>query len=106
MYFRFRIIYKMSSSWDVVIFKKDNSCTYVPTSWAVNKEKTVYLWPKMTSKIQLKKMQQKCSAPSAKVTYQELEATCKATVCDLSQAIKYSEKLIYSSSLSDCNGNI
>lgn len=60
-------------SWDVVVFTKDNTCEYLPSSWASDKFKTKYLWPEL--KVQkIRSAISNCEKSTADVAYEEFEA--------------------------------
>lgn len=88
------------TSWDIVFFLKDNTSEYVPTSWATNVNKNMYLWPKKLSEIQIKKLRDSCSKPSVNIDYNEWDGICKATVYTLEDAQKLAKKAEYTSHLS------
>lgn len=87
-------------SWDVVIFSKDNSCEYLPSSWAVDVTKSMYLWPKKLSIGHINKLRDSCSMPSSNIQYEEWTGTRKATVYDIGEARKLAERATYTSNLS------
>ncbi|KAJ8952253.1 hypothetical protein NQ318_007412 [Aromia moschata] len=78
----------------------DNTSEYVPTSWAVDTKKDVYLWPKKLSETQIKKLRDNCSEPSLNIEYEEWDGICKATVFTLKHAQNLAEKAEYISNLS------
>ncbi|VEN57550.1 unnamed protein product, partial [Callosobruchus maculatus] len=82
------------------VFQKDNSCEYVPSSWAIHSDKNLYLWPKKLAGNQIKKLRDNCTAPNATVDFEEWTATCKATVYDLCEAQKLADRVTYTSNLS------
>lgn len=91
------------ASFDIVIFSKDKTCEYVPSSWAVYSTKKVYLWPKKLSIPQVRKLQDSCAEPSIAIGYEEWAAVCKRTVYSLKEAQKLAEKMTYTSNLSSDN---
>ncbi|KAJ8955996.1 hypothetical protein NQ318_006270 [Aromia moschata] len=94
------LIYYIMTSWDIVFFLRDNTSEYVPTSWAVDTKKDVYLWPKKLSETQIKKLRDNCSEPSLNIEYEEWDGICKATVFTLKHAQNLAEKAEYTSNLS------
>lgn len=82
------------NSWDVIIFTKDNSCEYVPSSWASNKSKSKYLWPKKLKLSELRSAINNCEKPKCQVQYEEFHANCKATVYSLEEARSQTELLL------------
>ncbi|KAJ8945279.1 hypothetical protein NQ318_016049 [Aromia moschata] len=70
-------------------FLRDNTSEYVPTSWAVDTKKDVYLWPKKLSETQIKKLRDNCSEPSLNIEYEEWDGICKATVFTLKTCSKF-----------------
>ncbi|KAJ8945494.1 hypothetical protein NQ318_002539 [Aromia moschata] len=94
------LMYYIMTSWDIVFFLRDNTSEYVPTSWAVDTKKDVYLWPKKLSETQIKKLRDNCSEPSLNIEYEEWDGICKATVFTLKHAQNLAEKAEYISNLS------
>lgn len=88
----------MSLSWDIV-FWKDESCEYLPTTWAVNSEKNLYLWPRKISNAHLKRLLEECKPPSVEVSYDEFPGICKKTVYTLKEAQKYTKMALLTSNL-------
>ncbi|XP_031353771.1 uncharacterized protein LOC116178422 [Photinus pyralis] len=86
--------------WDVVIFKKDNSVYHIPSSWAVNDDKTIYLWPKVPISI-LKHSIEECEPPKTSVSYKELGAVYKGTRNTIAAARRLQETVIESRSTSN-----
>ncbi|KAK5643031.1 hypothetical protein RI129_009198 [Pyrocoelia pectoralis] len=71
-------LFAARKSWDVVIFKQHNSIYYVPSSWAINDDKTKYMWP-MVPFPQLIHAIEECEPLKPNIEYKELEADYKGT---------------------------
>lgn len=90
------------SSWDVVLWENEKTVDFVPSSWRVNHQKNVYLWPKLPLN-KLRRLINDCKPPDTSLSYSECAAQCKATVDNITLAETLVAKLQYESDLSSDN---
>lgn len=87
-------------SWDIIVYLEDNSCTYLPSSWAVNKEKSIYLWPAIKSVSRVRRLIDECVSPSVYINFNEYAAVYKATTSNITKAKDMTEKYLETSNIS------
>lgn len=76
-----------------MFWHEENSCDFVPSAWAVNDEKTYYLFPTNVSRKTITNLIQNCVDPSStKHRFTEHRASYKKTVTNLEAAEKLIEK--------------
>lgn len=85
------------------MWKEENSTDYVPSSWAITKNR--YLYPTV-KKLQLKALINACKEPSPEIKYKEFEATLKKTVYSIEEAEKYVEIANFTSTLESSEDEI
>lgn len=83
-------------SWDIVFWQEGNSCDFVPSIWAVNTEKTLYLFPVNVTRKTLISLIHTCQDPSTttNVKYREHRAIYKKTVSSLEVAEQLIQKAV------------
>lgn len=83
-------------SWDIVFWHKENSCDFVPSIWAVDSTKTIYLFPVNVTRKTLTHLIHTCEDPSSSknIKYREHRATYKKTVTSLEVAEKLIQKAV------------
>ncbi|KAK4878218.1 hypothetical protein RN001_010724 [Aquatica leii] len=87
------ILHKMSQTWDIVFWHEESSCDFVPSIWAVDEKKTIYLFPTNVPRSMLLNLIKRCEDPSvSKCRFKEHPATYKKTVNTLQEAEKLIEK--------------
>lgn len=75
-----------NSSWDVIIFTKDNSVDFVPSCWAIDNNKTSYVWPAIKTESKLLDLKKKCRPLPPHLSFIEYQAKFKRTVTSIQEA--------------------
>ncbi|KAK4885632.1 hypothetical protein RN001_001903 [Aquatica leii] len=95
----------MAQSWDLIIWTNENSPDVVPSSWAINEDRSLYVWPVNVKKSKILSMISNCIPPSSKHNYEELPAKHKKTITSLQRAEKYLKRLEVTSSVETENND-
>lgn len=71
----------------------------MPSSWAVNAEKTIYLFPNKLNRNILRKIIEDCEEPKSTIHFVEYEAVYKKTVFSLLEAERLIKKALLTSNI-------